>query len=176
MFLFFNWRISTLQCWAGLCHTITRISHQFSSVTQPCLTLCDPMDCSTPGLPVHHQLPEFTQLHVHWVGHATQPSHALPSPSPPALNPSQHQGLCQWVSSLHQVAKVLEFQQQHNDHFLLKKIFFWLYHTSCRVLIPQWKIEPVSPVEVLHSKQCTTRDGFYHILSSNILGSWGGKT
>ena len=69
-----------------------------------------PMDCSTPGLPVHHQLLEFTQTHVHWVGDAIQPSHPLSSPSPPALNPSQHQGLFQWVSSSHQVAKVLEFQ------------------------------------------------------------------
>ena len=75
--------------------------------------LCDPMNCSTPGLPVHHQLPEFTQTHAHWVGDAIQPSHPLSSPSPPAPNPSQHQGLFQWVNSLHQVAKVLEFQLQH---------------------------------------------------------------
>ena len=68
-------------------------SAQFSSVTQSCLTLCDPMDCSMPGLPVHHQLPEFTQTHVHQVGDAIQPSHPLSSPSPPALNLSQHQGL-----------------------------------------------------------------------------------
>ena len=71
------------------------------------------MDCSTPGFPVHHQLPEFTQTHVHWVGDAIQPSHPLSSPSPPAFNLSQHQGLFQWVSSSHQVAKVLEFQLQH---------------------------------------------------------------
>ena len=82
---------------------------QFSSVAQSCLTLCDPMDCSTPGLPVHHQLPEFAQTHVHWVGEAIQPSHPLSSPSPPAFNLSQHQGLFKWVSSLHQVAKVLSF-------------------------------------------------------------------
>ena len=80
-------------------------SVQFSSVVQSCLTLCDPMVCSTPGLPVHHQLLEFTQTHVHWVGDAIQPSHPLPSPSPPAFNLSQHQGLFKWVSSLHQVAK-----------------------------------------------------------------------
>ena len=78
---------------------------QFSSVAQSCLTLWDPMNCSTPGLPVYHQLPEFTQTHVHWVGDAIQPSHPLPSPSPPALNLSQHQGIFKWVSSLHQVAK-----------------------------------------------------------------------
>ena len=65
------------------------------------------MDCSTPGLPVHHQLPELTHTHVHWVSDAIQPSHPLSSPSPPTFNPSQHQGLFQWVSSWHQVAKVL---------------------------------------------------------------------
>ena len=73
------------------------------------------MNRSTPGLPVHHQLPESTQTHVHWVGDAIQPPHPLSSPSPPALNLSQHQGLFQWVSSLHQVAKVLEFQLQHQS-------------------------------------------------------------
>ena len=79
------------------------------------LLFCDPMDCSTQGLPVHHQLPEFTQTHVHWVGDAIQPSHPLSSPSPPALNLSQHQGLFKWVSSSHQVTKVLEFQLQHQS-------------------------------------------------------------
>ena len=83
---------------------------QFSSVTQLCPTLCNPMNRSTPGLPVHHQLLEFTQTHVHWVSDAIQPSHPLSSPSPPASNPSQHQSLFQWVNSLHEVAKVLEFQ------------------------------------------------------------------
>ena len=78
-------------------------SVRFSSVAQSCLTLCDPMNHSTPGLPVHHQLPEFTQTHVHWVGDAIQPSHPLSSPSPPARSPSQHQGLFQWVDSLHTV-------------------------------------------------------------------------
>ena len=68
------------------------------------------MNCSTPGLPVHHQLPEFTQTHVHWVSDAIQPSHPLSSPSPPAPNPSQHQSLFQWVNSSHEMAKVLEFQ------------------------------------------------------------------
>ena len=88
---------------------------QFSSVAQLCPTLYDPMDCSTPDLPVHHQLPEFTQTHVHWVSDAIQPSHPLLSPSPPAFNLPQHQGLFQWVSSSHQVAKVLEFQLQHQS-------------------------------------------------------------
>ena len=68
------------------------------------------MDCRTSGFPVHHQLPELAQTHVHWVGDAIQTSHPLSSPSPPAFYLSQHQGLFQWVSSLHQVAKVLEFQ------------------------------------------------------------------
>ena len=75
---------------------------QFSSVTQSCPTLWDPMDCRTPSLPVYHQLREFIQTHVHWVGDAIQPSHPLSSPSPPAFNLSQHQGLLQWVGFLHQ--------------------------------------------------------------------------
>ena len=83
---------------------------QFSSVAQSCLTLFDPMNRSMPGLPVHHQLPEFTQTHIHQVRDSIQPSHPLLSPSPPAPNPSQHQSLLQWVNSLHEVAKVLEFQ------------------------------------------------------------------
>ena len=90
-------------------------SVQFSSVAQSCLTLCEPMDCSTPSFPVHHGLPEFTQTHVHWVGDAIQPSHPLSSPFPPAFNLSHHQGLFQWVSSSHQVAKVLELQLQHQS-------------------------------------------------------------
>ena len=90
-------------------------SDQFSSVAQSCPTLCDPMNSSTPGLPVHHHLPEFTQTHVHWVRDAIQPSHPLSSPSPPAPNPSQHQGLFQWVNSLHEVAKVSELQLQHQS-------------------------------------------------------------
>ena len=88
---------------------------KFSSVAQSCSTLCDPMNRSTPGLPVHYQLPESTQTHVHWVGDAIQPSHPVSSPSPPALNLTQHQGLFNWVSSSHQVAKVLEFQLQHQS-------------------------------------------------------------
>ena len=86
-------------------------SGQFSSVAQSCPTLWDPMKCSTSGHPVQ-QLPEFTQTHIHWVGDAMQPSHPLSSPSPPAFNRSQHQGLFKWVSSLHQVANVLEFLLQ----------------------------------------------------------------
>ena len=81
-------------------------SFQFSSFTQLCPTLCDPMNHGTPGLPAHHQLPEFTQTHVHRVGDAIQPSHPLSSPSPPVPNPFQHQGLFQWVNSSHEVARV----------------------------------------------------------------------
>ena len=77
--------------------------------------LCNPMDCSTPGFSVHHQFPELAQTHVHQVSDAIQPSYPLSSPSPPAFNLSQHQGLFHWVSSLHQVAKVLEFQLQHQS-------------------------------------------------------------
>ena len=81
---------------------------EFSSVTQSCPTLCDPMNRSTLGLPVIHQLLEFTQIHVHRVSDVIQPSHPQLSPSPPALNPSQQQSLFQWVNSSHEVAKVLE--------------------------------------------------------------------
>ena len=88
-------------------------SVQFSSVAQP--TLCDPMDWSMPGFPVHHQLLELAQTHVHRVSDAIQPSHPLSSPSPPAFSLSQCQGLFQWVSSSHQAAKVLEFQLQHQS-------------------------------------------------------------
>ena len=90
-------------------------SVQFSSVAQSCPTLCDPMNRSTPGLLVHHQLPKFTQTHAHRVSDAIQPSHLLWSPSPPAPNPSQHQGFFQWVNSSNEVAKVLEFQLQHQS-------------------------------------------------------------
>ena len=96
---------------------------QFSSVAQSCPTLCDSMDCSTPGLPVHHQLSEFAQTHVHGVGDAIQPSHPLSSPSPPAFSLSQHQGFFQWVSASHQVAKVLEFQLQHQS-------FQWIFRAD----------------------------------------------
>ena len=89
-------------------------SFSFSSVTQSSLTFCDPIDCSMPGLPVHHQLLEFTQTHIHWISDATQPSHPLLFPSA-AFSLSQHQRLFKWVSSSHQVAKVLEFQLQHQS-------------------------------------------------------------
>ena len=103
--------LSTLSCLSMLKHC----SVQFSSVAQLCPTLCDPMNRSTPGLPVHHHLPEFSQTHVHRVGDAIQPSHPLLSPSPPAPNPSQRQSLFQWVNSSHEVAKVLELQLWHHS-------------------------------------------------------------
>ena len=90
------------------------------SVAQLCPTLCDPLDCSSPGFPVFHRLPEFAQAHVCWVSDAIQLSHSLSSCSPPALNLSQHRVLFQWVSSWHQLDKVLEFQLQH-------QYFQWIF-------------------------------------------------
>ena len=110
LFLLDVWYILMSKCPFSLISSV-----QFSSVAQSYPTLCDPMNRSMLGLPVYHQLPEFTQTHVHRVGDAIQPSHPLLSPSPPAPNPSQHQGLFKWVSSSHQVAKVLEFQLQHQS-------------------------------------------------------------
>ena len=94
------------------------------SIAQSCPTLCDPMDCSMPGLPVHHQLPELTQTHVHRVSDAIQPSHLLSSTSPTTFSLSQHQCLFQRVSSLHQVAKILEFQLQHQSFQWIFRIDF----------------------------------------------------
>ena len=101
-------------------HTINH-HIQFSSITQACPTLCDPMDCSTSDLSIHHQLPEFTQTPIHRVGDTIQLCHPLSSPSF-AFNRSQHQGLFQWVDSSHQVAKVLEFQLQY-------QYFQWILRT-----------------------------------------------
>ena len=107
----------------------------FSSVTQSCPTLWDPMDCSTTGLPVHHQCPEFTQTYVHWVSDAIQLSHPLSSPSPPTFNLSQHQSLFQWVSSSQQVAKVLALQRQHQS-------FQWIFRTD---FLPQQGLKTERP-------------------------------
>ena len=123
-YMFMHGRVPLLFTWNH--HNVVNwlfSSVQFSPVSQSCLTLFDPMDCSTPGLPVHHQLPEFTQTHVHWVGDAIQPSYPLSSPSPPAFSLFQHQGLFQWLSSSHQVPKVLEFQLQHQS-------FQWIFRTD----------------------------------------------
>ena len=103
--------------WLKLTHmlhsTPTHIHQLVSSLSH--VQLCDPMDCNTPGLPAHCQLPELAQTHVHRVSDAIQPSYPWLSPSPPAINISQHQGLFQWLSSSQQVAKVLEFQLQHQS-------------------------------------------------------------
>ena len=111
----------------GVAQSRTRLkrlsSSSSGSVAQSHLILCDPMDCSTTGFPVLHHFSEFTQTHVRWIGDAIQPSHPLPSPSPPAFNLPQHQGLFQWVRSLHQVTKVLEFQLQHQS-------FQWIFKTD----------------------------------------------
>ena len=113
--------IFVLFWWSGTKPAITQrylyilCTSSFSSVAQSCLTLCNSMNHSTPGLPVHHWHPESTQTHVRWVGDVIQPSHPLSSPSPPAFNLCQHQGLFKWVSSLHQMAKLLEFQLQYQS-------------------------------------------------------------
>ena len=112
--------------------------NQFRSVAQSCPTLCDPMNCSMTGLPVHHQLLEFTETHVYRVSDAIQPSHPLSDPSHPAPNPSQHQGLFQWVNSSHEVTKVLEFQLQHQS-------FQWTPRTD---LLQDWLV----------GSPCSTRD------------------
>ena len=114
-FFFFSFFFLKDNCFTGFSYFLSNLnmnqpSDQIRSVVQSCPTLCDPMNRSMPGLPVHHQLLKFTQTHVHRVSDAIQPSHPLSSPSPPAPNPSQHQSLFQWVNSSHEVAKVLEFQ------------------------------------------------------------------
>ena len=114
------------QTWLST-HTCTHIARQASHThfisVQSCPTLWDPKDCSMPGFPVHHRLPELAQTHISQVSDAIQTSHPLSSPSPPAFNLGQHQGLLQWVSSSHQVAKVLEFQLQHQS-------FQWIFRTD----------------------------------------------
>ena len=125
-----NYGIITINIWKKknsilfFSYNIMWILYTFSAVqSHSCVQLCDPLDCSTPGFPIHHQLLELVQTHVHSVGDAIQPSHLLLSPSPPAFNLSQHQGLFQWVSSSHQMAKVLEFQLQH-------QFFQWIFRTD----------------------------------------------
>ena len=110
-----NIHLKAKMCSNWILYWINFLFMEFSSVAQSCLTLCNPMNHSMPGLPVHHPLPEFTQTHIHRVSDAIQPSHPLLSPSPPAPNPSQHQSLFQWVNSSYEVAKVLELQLQHHS-------------------------------------------------------------
>jgi len=105
-----------------------------SSIAQSCAMLCEPIDCSTPGFPVHHQILELAQIHVHRLDDAIQPSRPLSSTSPPAFNLSQHQGLFKRVGSSHQLAKVLEFQLQHQSFQLIFRITFlydWLVWSPC---------------------------------------------
>ena len=111
------WEVRGFVLW--IVHPLSVSSFQSLS----CVQLCNPMDCSTPGFPVHHHLPELAQTHVHRVGDGIQPSHPLLSPSPPAFNHPQHQGLFQWVSSSKQVAKVLELHLQHQS-------FQWIFRTD----------------------------------------------
>ena len=153
---------------------------QFSSVTQLCLILCNPMDCSTPGLPVHHYLLELAQTHVHWLSDAIWPSHSLLPPSPPVLNLSQHQGLLQWVSCSHQMVKVLELQIQWTEPYKRQKDEMSCRFSKCRLSwgpCPPW----VSPVRKVWRSPSPGRD----VLRSSLkeeenwvggaaagLGSW----
>ena len=145
VFSCFYWDIIDICNIVQLCqfevYQVLICSVQFSSVAQSCPILSDPMDCSTPGFPVHNQLPEPTQTYVHWVSDAIQPSYPLSSPSPPAFNHSQHQGLFKWVRFLHQVAKVFEFQLQHQVWTgwisLQSKGFSSLQHHSWKASILQ---------------------------------------
>ena len=144
---------------------------QLSSVAHSCPTLCNLMDCSFPGLPVHRQLPEFTQTHVHWVGDAIQPSHPLLSPSLPAFNLSQHQGLFKSVSSSHQVAKVLELQLQLQSFQGIFRVDFlkdWLVWSPCSPRdsqesspAPQFKRINSSVLSFLYSPTLTSLYGYW---------------
>ena len=140
-------------------HLSTTLSVRFTSVVQSCLTLCDPMDCSMPAFPVHHQLLRFTQTHVHWVHDAIQPSHPLSSPSLPTFSLSHHQGLFQWVSSSHQVAKVLKFQLQS---------FQWIFRTN--FLYGGLAITPCSPRD---SQESSPTPQFKSISSSALSFLYG---
>ena len=116
--------------------------------------LCDPMDCSTPGFPVHHQLPEFTQTHAHWVSDAIQPSHPLLSPCPPSFNLSQHQGLFKWVRSLHLVAKVSDFFSMNK--FLKEQGDYVLTWNSLQGVHKKWSAFPT-----VTSKPAFVNKGIY---------------
>ena len=154
-------------------------SLNIQSDAQLCPALCNPMDCSTPGFPVHHQLAEFTQTHVHQVGDAIQPSHPLSAPSPPAFNLSQHQGLFQWVSSSHQMTKVLEFQLQHQSFqwiFRTELIEDWLVWSSCSPRnsqesspTPQFKSINSSALSFLYSPALTSIYNYWLWLDGPLL-------
>ena len=130
--------------------------NEFSSLAQSCPTFCKHMGCSTPGFAVYHQLPDLSQTYLHQVSDTIQPSHPLSSPSPPVFNISQHQGLFQWVSSSHQVAKVLEFQLQHQS-------FQWVFRTD---FLYDWLVwSPCSPVD---SQESSLMPQFKSINSSAL--------
>ena len=145
--------------------------------------LCDPMKGSTPGLPVHHQLPEFTQTQVHWVGDAIQPTHPLLSPSPPALNLCRHQGLFKWVSSSHQVTKVLQFQlhiSPSNEHpGLISFRMDWLDLLAVQGTLqessptPQFKSINSSVLSFLYSPTLTIIHHFFPYISENAIKETG---
>ena len=154
--------IQVHRVWAKLC---------CCSVTKFCPTLCDSMDCSMPGFPDLHYLPEFAQTRVHWVSDAIQPSHPLSLPSPSALNLSQHQGLFQWVDWSHQVAKVLELQIQHQSFQWIFKVDFlkdWLVWSSCSPRDSQESF-PASQFESIYS---LTLSFIYHPTLTSIPDYW----
>ena len=128
-------------------------SVQFSSVPQSSLTLCDPMDCSTPGFPVHHELQEFTQAHVHWVSDATQPSHPLSSPYPPAFNLSQHQGLFEWVLPVRHIQNsILELFCRTKTPTKWKMLTTWwnILHSKEKVTVQYpWEPQIIGPPETI---------------------------
>ena len=146
-------------------------------VTKLCLILCDPMDCSTPGFPDLHHLPEFAQTHVHWVGYTMKPSHSLSPTSPPALNISQHQGVFQWVNSSHQVTKVLELQLQCQSFSWIFRIYFlydWLIWSPCSLRdsqdsspAPQFKSINSSVLSLLYGPTLTSIHDYWKNHSFN---------
>ena len=152
-----------------------------TSVAQLCPTLCDPMDCIMPGFPVHHQLPEVTQTHVHWVGDTIQTSHPVSSPSAPAFNLYQHQDLFKWVSSSHQVARVLEVQLQHQSfQWIFRTDFLWDRMVgSPRCLkdfqesspTPQFKSMNSSALSFLYSPTLTSIQSRTRIFQANMKHS-----
>ena len=148
---------------------------QFSSITQLCPTLCDPMNCSTPGLPVHHQLLEFTQTHVHQVGDAIQPFHPLLSPSPPPPNPSQHQSLFQWVNSSHEVAKVSGVSASAS--FLPKNTQDWspLEWTGW-ISLQSWDYQESSPTPQFKSINSSALSFLYSPTLTSIHDHWKNRS
>ena len=145
--------------------------YQFSSVAQSCPTLCNHVDCISLGFPVHHQLLEFTQTHIHWVDDAIQPSHPLSSPSPPTLNHSQHQGLFKWVSSPHQMAKVLECQLQHQSFQWIFRAVFLLDGLVASPCCPR-DFQESSPTSQFKSINCLEPSFLYSATLTSINDYW----